>query len=114
MATQRKGDQRTRQRPAKTLKDRENQVISKAFQLAERQIEDGTASAQVLVHYLKLGSSREQLEQERLARENELLRAKVETLASGQRTEDIYKKALKAMRTYAGQDTDEDEDEEYD
>lgn len=84
-------------------------MISLAMDLAEKQLTDGTASAQVISHYLKLGSTREQMEQERLNRENELLTAKVEMLASAKRVEELYESALKAMRTYAG-----DQSEDYD
>jgi len=93
-----------RRPPATTPEARENQMIAHAVDLAEKQIREGTASAQVLSHYLKLGSSREKLEQERLAKENELLDAKREALASAQRVEELYKTALDAMRTYAGHD----------
>lgn len=62
----------------------------------------GTASAQVITHFLKLASTRERLEQERLTRENTLLTAKVEALASAQRVEELYANALKAMRIYSG------------
>jgi hypothetical protein len=70
---------------------------------AEQQIRDGTASAQVITHFLKLGSTREMLEQERLRHENELLEAKREALASQARVEQMYKDAMAAFRTYAGQ-----------
>lgn len=112
MATQRRDTQprRPQTRPASTVEGRENQIVSAAVDLAERQIREGTASSQVIVHYLKLGSTRERLEQERLSRENELLRAKVEQLASGARVEELYKSALNAMRTYAGQDTSDEEE----
>lgn len=79
-------------------------MVSLAVELAEKQLRDGTATSQVISHYLKLGSSRERLEQERLARENELLRAKAEAIASAQRVEELYTTALNAMRSYAGQD----------
>lgn len=62
----------------------------------------GTASSQIISHYLKLGSTRENLEQERLRRENELLSAKVETLQSAARVEELYADAIKAMQMYAG------------
>jgi hypothetical protein len=78
-------------------------MVSLAVDLAEKQMRDGTASAQVISHYLKLGSSREQLEQQRLAAENELLRARVEDMASQKRVEELYKAALDAMRSYSGQ-----------
>lgn len=105
-----------RRRPAKTPEARENQLIAKAVDLAERQLENGTASAQVITHYLKLGSSREKLEQERLALENNFLEAKREALESQQRVEAMYKEALDAMRSYAGHESVEtvDDYEEYD
>jgi hypothetical protein len=99
-------------RPATTVEGRENQLIAHAIDLAERQLKDGTASSQVISHYLKLGSTRERLEQERLQKENELLSAKVEQLASAKRIEDLYKTALNAMRSYAGQETMDDEDDD--
>jgi hypothetical protein len=92
-----------RRAPATTPEVRENQLISAAVDLAERQLADGTASAQVITHYLKLGSSREKLEQERLSRENVLLEAKAEGMRSAQRVEELYLHALDAMRSYAGQ-----------
>lgn len=96
-------------RPATTPEGRENQLVGLAVDLAEQQLVQGTASAQVISHYLKLGSTREQLEQDRLRQENELLKAKVEQLASGKRVEELYSEALNAMRTYAGQDVPEQE-----
>lgn len=100
-------------RPARTVENREGQMVSFAVDLAETQLRDGTASAQVISHYLKLGSTREQLEQERLRRENQLLQGKVEQLSSTKNVEELYKNALNAMRGYAGQE-DDDEYDEYD
>ena len=94
---------RRRRRPGTTPEARENQLVALAVDRAEQQIRDGTASAQVITHFLKLGSTREFLEQERLRHENELLEAKREAIASAQRVEELYKTALDAMRTYAGQ-----------
>jgi hypothetical protein len=111
---QRKSGHRAR-RPATTPEGRENQLISLAADLAERQLIEGTASAQVITHFLKLGSTREQLEQERLQRDNLLLSAKVDQIASTKRIEELYETALNAMRTYAGQDVEEyGQPEEYD
>lgn len=98
-----------RRHPATTPEARENQLISLAVDLAEQQLLDGSASAQVITHYLKLGSSRASLEREKLERENELLRAKAESLQSQKRMEEIVEDAIKAMRTYSGL-----EDEDYD
>lgn len=97
-------------RPATTDEGRENQLVTLAIDLAEKQLSEGTASSQVITHYLKLGSTRERLEQERLARENELLVSKVEMLASGRRVEELYEAALGAMRSYAGFPTDDMEE----
>lgn len=95
-------------RPALTPEAREMQMVSLAVDLAEQQLRDGTASSQVITHYLKLGSTRERLERERLEEENKLLKAKTEQLQSQKRMEDLYANAIKAMRTYGGQgDPDE-------
>lgn len=96
-------------RPATTDEGRESQLISLASDLAEKQLIDGSASSQVITHFLKLASTREKLEQERLQRENLLLSAKVDQIASGRRIEELYETALNAMRTYAGRMVDEDD-----
>jgi len=103
--------QRTRRPPATTPEGRENQLIGHAVDLAERQLLDGTASAQVISHYLKLGSSRERLEQERLSMEVGLLEAKREAMASAKRVEELYSEALTAMRSYTGQEPQETMDD---
>jgi hypothetical protein len=103
-----------RQHPATTEEGRENQLVSLAIDLAEKQLAEGTASSQVITHYLKLGSTRERLEQERLARENELLTSKVDMMASAKRVEELYAEALDAMRSYAGRMVDQDEPDIYD
>jgi hypothetical protein len=102
-----------KRRPATTVEARENQLISSAIDLAEKQILEGTASSQVITHYLKLGSTRERLEQERLEAENAVLKARVDSMASGKRIEELYEAALNAMRNYSGQQTD-DEDFDFD
>lgn len=101
-------NKRWKRRTSTSDEGREAQLVSMAQDLAERQLAEGTASSQVITHYLKLGSTRERLEQERLRRENELLTSKVDQLASAKRVEDLYSKALNAMRSYAGQDVEEE------
>lgn len=114
MAARRKGAEAstTRRRPATTPEALENQLVSIAFSEAQRQMEDGTASSQVITHFLKLGSSRERLEQQRLEHENELLKVKKEAMESQQRTEELFAEAIKAMRSYTGEAPPEDEDDE--
>lgn len=101
---------RSRRKPDTTPEARESRLIAKAERLAERQLEDGSASAQVITHYLKLGSSREQLEQRRLEGEVELQKAKIESMASTQRLEAMYTKAMDAFRGYQGHSSEEPED----
>lgn len=81
---------------------RENQMISYAMDLAEQQILDGTASSQVITHFLKLGTEKERLEREKLKQENELLKAKAHSLESSEEVKIMYEEAIKAMRTYSG------------
>jgi hypothetical protein len=100
-------------RPATTPEGRENQLVNLAVSRAEQQLRDGTASAQVITHYLKLGSTREQLEQERLRRENALLEAKIASIESQKSMEELYIKAISAMRSYSGQDP-QDQSEVFD
>ena len=100
--------------PAESPEARENQLISAAVNLAEKQLLDGTASPSVITHYLRLASGRERLEREKLERENEVLRAKAEAYESNRRTEELYEKAIEAMRSYSGLDNSEEFDpEEY-
>lgn len=96
-------------RPALTPESRELQLIALAVDLAEQQLRDGTASSQVISHFLKLGSSRAELEREKLASENELLRAKAESLQAQQRQDEMFKAAIEAMRRYQGVGGDSDE-----
>lgn len=90
-------------RPALTPESRENQMISLATSLAEKQLMEGTASSQVITHYLKLATTREQLEKEKLIEENKLLQAKTEAIKSAENVEKLYAEALNAMRSYSGQ-----------
>lgn len=98
-------------RPALTPEARELQMINLATNLAEQQLMDGTASSQVITHYLKLGSTKERLEKERLEEENKLLRAKTETLKSTQKTEELLIKAMRAFAGYQGVSDSEGEEE---
>ena len=95
-------------RPALTPEARENQLISLAVDLAEKQLIEGTASSQVITHYLKLGSTKERLEKEKLEEENKLLRARTEALQSAKEVEKLYADAINAMRRYSGNGNEDD------
>lgn len=92
--------------PATTTEQRENQMISLAINLAEQQLRDGTASSQVISHFLKLGSEKARIEKEILEKEKELIDAKTEAIKSEKRVEELYRNALDAMRTYSGKKQD--------
>lgn len=95
---------------ARTPEEQENYMISLAMDLAEERLRSGTASSAEVVHFLKLGSSRERIEQEDRRRDIELKSAKTEAIATGQRIEALYSDAVNAMRRYSGQVTQHEED----
>lgn len=108
-----KSNNRSPSRPATSPQDRENQLVALATDLAEDQMREGTASAQVISHYLKLGSTREQLEQERLRYETKLLEARTQQISDSARMEELYANAINAMKTYQGQDIPDEYDYGY-
>lgn len=100
--------------PVDSPEARENELIEAAVNLAEKQLLDGTASPSVITHYLKLASSRERLQKEKLERENAVLKAKAEAYESNKRTEELYSKAIEAMKSYSGfAESSQEEEEEY-
>ncbi len=113
MGVRRRSAEGRSQAPGTTLEARENQLILLATNLAERQLKEGTASSQVIAHYLKLGTTRERLEQERLRQENALAKAKTEKYRSDSHADELYKEALTAFRSYSGSAQD-DEYDDYD
>ena len=94
-------------RPALTPEGREKQLISLAIDLAEKQMRDGTASAQVITHYLKASSERDRLEQSLINKKMTLIDSQIEAIQSTKKTEELYRNALTAMRNYAGNDPDD-------
>lgn len=112
MSTSKKENNQTGRRrpPATTPEARENQMIALAVDLAEKQLSEGTASSQVISHYLKLGSSTERIQREILKKQKELIEAKTENIQSQKKTEDLYKNALNAMRSYSGRGGSEEDD----
>lgn len=101
-----------KRRPALSPEARENQLISLAVDLAEQQLRDGTASSQVITHFLKLGTTKAELEKEKLKKENQLMEARTKAIESADEMKVLYDKAIKAMRNYAGYG-DPDEYEDY-
>src|SRR3954454_802461 len=91
-----------RRRTATSAYERELQLSDAAFDLAEEQIRNGTASSQVITAAMKFGSTRERLEQERMRHEVELMEVKKEQLEGQKKVEELYVNALEAMRGYSG------------
>lgn len=102
-----KSEKPKRIRPAITTEARENQLIALAMNEAERRILDGTASSQLLCHYLKIGTERERLEREKLKKDIELAEAKTEAIHEAQRSQEMYDSFMDALMRYRGDDDDE-------
>lgn len=96
-----------RQTPAITPEGREDQMIAYAINLAEEQLRNGTASSQVITHYLKLGSMKERQERQKLEEEIKLLKAKTEAIKSEQERNELYSQVIEAIRTYSPHAADE-------
>lgn len=94
--------------PVTTAEARQEQMIMLAYDLVEQRLLDGTATSQETTHFLKLASEKERLEIEKQRQEIELAKAKIKTLESEQNQERLYSDALKAFRSYQGEDDDED------
>lgn len=86
-----------------TPEAQENLLISLAYDLVEERLREGTASAQETVHFLKLGSTRNRAEMERLQEENKLLKAKTESLNAARQSDEMFTKAIEAMQRYRGE-----------
>ncbi len=107
-STTKSSNQTRKIRPALSPEAREQQLIGFAVDLAEQQLLDGTASSQVITHFLKLGTTRAELEKEKLKKENAVLEAKAKAYQSSEEMKDLYENAIKAMRDYGGHGEAED------
>ena len=104
-----KGDSSKRAAPAITPEGREQQLINLAYNEAEKQIINGTASSQIITHFLKLGAEKTKLENQKLQKEIEFLKVKADSVEAAQKSEELYENALKAMKTYSGYGMGEDD-----
>lgn len=105
MARARNTSNDKRRPPARTPEARELELSSAAYDLAEEQIQNGTASSQVITHFLKAGSMRERLEQVKISHEIELMEVKKEQLVAEARRDEQFAEAIAAMRSYQGVDS---------
>lgn len=106
------GEERRERRsaPALSSEAREQELINDALNLAAKQMREGTASSQVITHFLKLGTERERTERELLKLNKELVKAKTEALEASRRNQEMFENAIRAMGVYNG----DEEDDEYD
>ena len=102
-----------KRRPPLSPEARENLMISLAMDQAEEELRNGTASSQVVTHFLKLGSSKAELEREKLAMETDMLKAKTESLQSQKKMDELYMQAINAMKKYSGNGDDDDYEDYY-
>lgn len=96
--------------PARTPEGRENQLIGLAVDLAEKKLRDGTAPTQVIVHYLKLATEKERLENDLLSKKTQLVGAQIDSLEASRHIEELYANAIAAMQIYSGRGTPDDSD----
>lgn len=98
--------------PPMSPEAQQNRMISMAINCAEKQLRDGTASSQIICHYLKMASEKDKLELEKTRAEVELMKAKAKQLESQERMEQLYAGAIQAMSRYGGSSLGDEDDEE--
>lgn len=97
-------------RPALSPEAWENRQIFLANRLAEQQLMDGTASSQVITHFLKLGTTKNQLEIEKLRAETAKANAQAEAIKAGKRDAELLEKAMQCFSLYRGKENEDDEE----
>lgn len=100
--------------PALTDDAEELQMISLARQLSMERMKSGTASAQEIVYWLKMGSSEKRIEKEILEEQKKLVKAKTKAINDAEVTAKAYQDAVAALKTYQGIEDSEEGDESYD
>jgi hypothetical protein len=85
-----------------------SQLTGLAVDLAEQQLRDGTASSQVITHFLKYATKEKEIELQILERQRDLITAKTDQINS-QREDDIdYKEVVRAIKGYQGRGDQDD------
>lgn len=99
-----------KKRQALTSEARELELEALANDLAEKKLKEGTASSQLILHYLKQRSERKKNEQdfEMKQEQIELMKAKRGAIEKSQGIEELFKDAMAAFKRYSGNKDDED------
>lgn len=88
-----------------------------AMSLAIKWMQEGNAPAQIVTHFLKVNSPKEQAELEKTNREIELLKAKKKAIELAEEQDKKYEEVIRAISAYAGKDQEweivEDDYPEY-
>lgn len=91
-----------KRKPASSPEARESQLINLAYNLAEEQLREGTASPSIVSHFLKLSTQREALELDNLRSKAKLQEAKAQQIDTAKENEELTKAAIEAMKNYSG------------
>ena len=96
--------------PALTDDAEEKQIVALARKVSLERLQNGTATAQEILYWLKAGSSEQRTEQEIKEEQKKLLVAKTKALSDAESSAKAYTDAVKAMQAYQGIDEDGDDD----
>lgn len=95
-----KKSQKIVNKAAPNPEEKEQQLISLAMNLAERQLREGTASAAVIAHFLKLGSTNQKIEAELKESQATLAKSKAESIKMAENNKAVAEEAIAAMKRY--------------
>lgn len=86
--------------PSELERERENMFL--ATELAAKQLRDGTAKAQVVTHYLRMSSPREDIERRMMEAKIALLEGQLAACQNDMATQALIIEALESLREYRG------------
>lgn len=95
--------------PPKTEEEEITMACGLATDLAIKWMREGTAPAQIVTHFLKVGSPKEKAELEKTRHEIELLRAKKKAIEMDEERDKKYQEVIKAISSYAGKEQEWEE-----
>lgn len=90
--------------PPRSEEEAEKRAEGFAYDLALKQLREGTASSQIITFFLKQGSPQALAELEKTRREIELLEAKKKAIESQEEQDRKYQEVIKAIASYSGKD----------
>lgn len=96
----------------RTPEEKENYLINLAIDLVEKQLIEGTATSQVISHFLRLATTREKLENEKLRSDLRVAEAKINQINMQENISALYNDAIEAMKSYRGENVGEQYDED--